>query len=81
MAEQYALAHALVAALPVNEVVTTNYDQLIELASTVADRPVSALPHAPQPEAARWLLKMHGCVSRPRDIVLDGILPFARGLK
>ena len=28
------------------------------------------LPMSPIPSAKRWLLKMHGCVTRPEDIVL-----------
>jgi hypothetical protein len=64
------LVHQLLAALPVDEVVTTNYDKLFETASEAADRPVSVLPRAPKPGARRWLLKMHGCVDYPEDIVL-----------
>jgi hypothetical protein len=60
----------LLAALPAREVVTTNYDQLFEAACKVIGQPLSVLPHAINPNARRWLLKMHGCVSRPQDIVL-----------
>src|SRR5262249_24393238 len=31
---------------------------------------ISVLPHAPSQAARRWLLKMHGCRSKPSDIVL-----------
>jgi hypothetical protein len=62
------LLHHLLASLPVNEAITTNYDDLFELAAG-KDR-VSVLPHEPRPEAGRWLLKMHGCVTKPSDIVL-----------
>ena len=31
---------------------------------------LSVLPRNPVPGAAKWLLKMHGCVSEPEDIVL-----------
>jgi hypothetical protein len=68
--EHYSLAHAFLAALPVAEVVTTNYDQLFELACRAVGRTPSVLPHAIRPDAKRWVLKMHGCVSHPEDIVL-----------
>lgn len=64
------LVHHLTAALPVNEVVTTNYDDLFELAAEGFSPGLSVLPHAPAPEAQRWILKMHGCVTCPSDIVL-----------
>jgi hypothetical protein len=64
------LSHQLLAALPVDEVVTTNFDQLFEIASRGIARAVSVLPHDPDVAARRWLLKLHGCVSRPSDIVL-----------
>jgi hypothetical protein len=66
----YALMHALLAALPVKEVITTNYDALFERASEAAGKDVSVLPHDPQTGAARWVLKMHGCVNDPDNIVL-----------
>jgi hypothetical protein len=62
------LSHVLLAGLPVRELVTTNYDDLFERLASL--EPVSVLPHRPHPTARRWLLKMHGCVSRPEDIVL-----------
>ena len=55
---------------PVAEVVTTNYDQLFEVAYGAVGRTPSVLPHAIRPDAKRWVLKMHGCVSHPEDIVL-----------
>lgn len=66
----YALGHALLAALPVREVVTTNYDALFERASLAIGKTVSVLPHSPRSGASRWLLKMHGCVTDPDNIVL-----------
>jgi hypothetical protein len=66
----YPLAHALLAALPVGEVVTTNYDELFERASRAIGKDVSVLPHAPIAGPSRWLLKMHGCVTDPDHIVL-----------
>jgi hypothetical protein len=67
----YGLSHALLAALPVREAVTTNYDQLFDEAWALSD-PVglSVLPGAIKPDARRWLLKMHGCLSDPERVVL-----------
>jgi hypothetical protein len=64
------LAHQLLAGLPVREFVTTNYDDCFERACDALRRPVARLPYAPASAAARWLLKMHGCVRVPEDIVL-----------
>lgn len=66
----YGLAHGLVAGLPIAEAITTNYDQLFEAACAAAGRPCAVLPYSPGAEHDRWLLKMHGCLSRPEDIVL-----------
>jgi NAD-dependent SIR2 family protein deacetylase len=67
---RYGLAHGLLAGLPVTESVTTNYDQLFEHACQAAQRPVAVLPHEPAETRGRWLLKMHGCVQHPEDIIL-----------
>ncbi|MEN0067264.1 MAG: SIR2 family protein, partial [Myxococcota bacterium] len=64
------LGHALLAGLPVSEFITTNYDDCFERACAAIGRPVARLPYAPATQAQRWLLKMHGCVSAPDDIVL-----------
>ncbi|APR78376.1 Hypothetical protein A7982_03723 [Minicystis rosea] len=64
------MAHALLAALPVGEVVTTNYDELFERASRAIGKELAILPHAPIAGRGRWLLKMHGCVTDPDHIVL-----------
>jgi hypothetical protein len=67
----HGLAHALLACLPVEETITTNYDTLFELASAGAGHEaVRVLPYAPTRNGTRWLLKMHGCVEHPEDIVL-----------
>src|SRR5204863_3761944 len=58
------------AALPVDEVVTTNYDTLFEQASDAVRKPITVLPYKRHIEGRRWLLKMHGCVTHPEDIVL-----------
>jgi hypothetical protein len=69
--QHYALAHALLAALPVRESVTTNYDRLFDTAWGLSDPAgLSVLPGAIKPHARRWLLKMHGCLSDPERVVL-----------
>eukprot|EP01052_Picozoa_sp_SAG31_P067196 SAG31_NODE_25983_length_450_cov_1.452991_2_plen_76_part_01 len=32
---------------------------------------LSVIPYSRIPNAARWLMKMHGCVSKPEDIVIS----------
>ena len=64
------LLHTMLAALPVRQAVTTNYDRLFELACAGLRERISILPYAPDAEATRWVLKLHGCVSRIEDIVL-----------
>ena len=36
----------------------------------VSGSKVSVMPRRPVKGASKWLLKMHGCVSEPHDIVL-----------
>ena len=67
---RYGLSHGALASLPVEEFITTNYDVLFEAASADAGRPVAVLPYAPDARGGRWLLKMHGCVNHPDDVVL-----------
>jgi hypothetical protein len=64
------LSHTLLASLPVSEIATTNYDQLFEQACDGTKRPVAVLPYESARDRSRWLLKMHGCISRPDDLVL-----------
>jgi hypothetical protein len=73
------LAHYLLATLPVREMATTNYDELFEVAAEGVGDPVAMLPYAKVSEQRRWLLKMHGTVSCPKDIVLtrDDYLRYA----
>lgn len=68
--KRHALTHGLLASLPVEEVITTNYDDLFERASAAVDRPCTVLPGGEVARGRRWLLKMHGCVTRPETIVL-----------
>ncbi|RJK97958.1 SIR2 family NAD-dependent protein deacylase [Vallicoccus soli] len=69
---EHALSHALLAALPVRQVVTTNFDPLLEVAFAGAGRALRLLPgDAPaQGPGEPWLLKVHGDVRRPGDVVL-----------
>lgn len=66
----HSLLHALLACLPAAEVITQNYDRLFEVAAEGAGSPVATLPYTPGDVHSRWLLKMHGCVSVPEDIVI-----------
>lgn len=68
--DHHSLVHSLLATLPVSEVVTTNYDRLFEEASAAAGREVAVLPYESVGGRSRWLLKMHGSVTHPGDIVL-----------
>jgi hypothetical protein len=69
--QHHSLTHGLLASLPVQAMVTQNYDGLMELASRGAKRELAVLPYEACEEAGkRWLLKMHGCVQHPKDIVL-----------
>ncbi|MBW8765004.1 MAG: SIR2 family protein, partial [Geodermatophilales bacterium] len=66
----YALAHALIADLPVQEFVTTNYDPLVELAATDIGRRIRVLPFDEVTPGAPWLLKLHGDSEHPDSVVL-----------
>jgi hypothetical protein len=68
--DHYGLTHALLASLPVREAVTTNYDELFEMAWADRGRRPSVLPYVLRPDADAWVLKMHGGVAHPEDIVL-----------
>jgi hypothetical protein len=67
----HSLLHAYLACLPSSEAITQNYDRLFEVAAAGAGRPAAVLPYSPGLSNDRWLLKMHGCVSRPDDIVIQ----------
>jgi hypothetical protein len=66
----YALAHALIADLPVQEFVTTNYDPLVELAAHDIGRELKVLPFDDPMPGAPWLLKLHGDAAHPESVVL-----------
>ena len=67
--DSHALSHALLAALPVDEIITQNYDRLFELAAEPIG-PLAIIPGVHPEHAARWLLKLHGSLERPDEIVL-----------
>ena len=69
MSADILLSHSLLAALPVNEIVTTNYDTLFEMACQGVNRELAILPYQPNAAKRRWLLKLHGSVGQG-DIVL-----------
>lgn len=64
------LQHALLASLPVTEMATTNYDQLLEIAADAAHDPVTVIPYKNAQSARRWLLKLHGDIDQSDGIVL-----------
>ena len=65
------LAHALLAGLGCQEVVTTNYDRLYEMAVRASGQPITTvLPWQDAAPTHPWILKMHGDVARPKTIVL-----------
>ena len=69
----YGLSHALLAALDCPHAVTTNYDQLYERAFADGHRSgaeLHVLPHGTPEPGTPWLVKMHGDVEHPKDIVL-----------
>ena len=70
--QRCSLVHLMINSLNCDEIVTTNYDELLEKALTSYGRApeLSRLPHAPSHTADRWILKLHGCVSQPSSIVL-----------
>lgn len=69
---RYSLTHSLLPALPVKEVITTNYDELFEKAwGHMGSDDLTILPTKKiSPNTRRWLFKMHGCLSDPQRIVL-----------
>jgi O-acetyl-ADP-ribose deacetylase (regulator of RNase III) len=69
------LAHYLLTALPVRHVITTNYDDLLERSLTAQKR--YAVKVVRQEDVARtgqggvYVVKLHGDVGRPEEIVLS----------
>ena len=69
-AKRHSLQHALLAGLPFKGVVTTNYDELFELAVRGAGADMVTLPAGIGSVRDRWCLKLHGTCSLPESIVL-----------
>lgn len=78
-ASKYSLQHALLASLPCSEYITTNVDDLFERACRVGGRSIAVAPNI-SPDAPRWLLKLHGCVTEPESMVFtrDSYLEMTR---
>lgn len=74
ISKHYGLGNGLIASLRLGEMVTTNYDTLIEQADKAAtkdgEEALSVLPNNRSDRPARWLLKLHGCITRPASIVI-----------
>eukprot|EP01132_Coremiostelium_polycephalum_P007432 gene7432-9134_t len=65
------LPHFILASTQVQEIITTNYDQCFEIASKSIEKPVCVLPYENNRKTQkRWILKLHGCVTHPSDIIL-----------
>ena len=69
--DRYGLAPALLASLRTEQAITLNYDTLFELAARDADDERTVIPNDGSDIVSdKWLLKLHGSVSRPDSIVL-----------
>ncbi|MBC7761118.1 MAG: SIR2 family protein [Candidatus Saccharibacteria bacterium] len=69
--DRYGLAPALLASLRTEQAITLNYDILFELAARDAGDERTVIPSDGAASASdKWLLKLHGSVSRPDSIVL-----------
>ena len=67
---KFSLMHGLLSSLPCDEFITTNVEQLFERASSSKARKITILPSLEHHHLIdRWLLKIHGCVSRPDTVV------------
>ncbi len=59
------LCHCILASLPVEEAITTNYDRLFERAWTPHRTELRVLPYQSVAHGKPWLLKLHGTTVRP----------------
>ena len=69
-AKRHSLQHALLAGLPFKGTVTTNFDELFELAVKGTGKSMAVLPADIGGVRDRWCLKMHGTCGRPETIIL-----------
>ncbi|OFB38031.1 hypothetical protein BA059_16335 [Mycolicibacterium sp. (ex Dasyatis americana)] len=67
---RYSLVHGLLASLPSKEAVTTNFDRLFEVASSVNGKEIAVLPKDPRMTDGRLLLKLHGSVDDHEKMIL-----------
>lgn len=66
----HSLTHCLLASLPVDFVLTTSFDTFYEQACEAQGTSLSVVPYEHPRARERQLLKLHGCVTHPEDIVL-----------
>ncbi|MGV0741035.1 SIR2 family NAD-dependent protein deacylase [Mycolicibacterium sp. XJ870] len=66
--QHYSLAHGLLASLPSKEAVTTNFDELFE--DAVGREAIAVLPKDARKTDGRLLLKLHGSIDQPEDMIL-----------
>lgn len=69
-ADRHSLVQALLAGLPAQEAVTTNYDCLLEEAFRAAGQARVVLPWQYIERGQPWLLKLHGSTDHPDSLVL-----------
>lgn len=65
---KYSLQHGLIASLPCDEFITTNVDELFEIACRTNNKKLTVIPNQ-EGHGERWLLKLHGTISRPESMV------------
>jgi hypothetical protein len=67
---KYSLMHGLLTSLPCEEFVTSNVDQLFEASCATKNGGITVLPSLDEHHLIdRWVLKIHGCVSKPGTLV------------
>ena len=64
---KYSLQHGLLSSLPCNEFITTNVDELFEMAAKTKGRKIKVIPS--DTKSDRWLLKLHGTISKESTLV------------
>ncbi|MBE4717299.1 SIR2 family protein [Pseudarthrobacter sp. AB1] len=67
---RYGLAPALISTMPSSGAITLNYDALFEDACRDAELARTVIPDDHPVAGDRWLLKLHGTVTKPESIVL-----------
>ncbi len=66
---RYSLQHGLLSSMSINEITTTNFDELFETAATTDGRTLKVIPGESIDDGNRWLLKLHGTLSDPESLV------------